>query len=88
MPPWVVGEIGLGQQAAEILQIAVQIAADEHFGHAFQRHDSATTARRIAEMLNGATKRSQDTIGVGHGIMQEIPSRKHEMKRTRNKEKD
>ena len=77
MPPWILGEIGRRQQPAEVLQIAVQIAADEHFGHAFQRHEPAATTGCIAEMLNGAAKRSKNALGVRHDTNQEEVTTNH-----------
>src|SRR5579875_368306 len=67
MPLRILGKLGLCQESAKILQMAVQIATDKHFRHILQLHNPAAATGRIPEKLDSTAKRSKDTVRVRHG---------------------
>ena len=66
MPGRVVGEVGDPEQAAEVVDVAVEVAGDEDFGGTLQIDDAAAAAGRGAEGVGGSLKGRQKAVGVGH----------------------
>ena len=65
-PARVAGEVGLLEQAAEVLDVAVQVAGDEDLGGPFQSDERPRRPGVARKASSGAPEGGQKTIGVGH----------------------
>src|SRR5262249_8880757 len=71
MSPGVSREVGALQHQAKILDVAVQVAANQHFAGVVDIDDASCASGCILPMPGGLAKRCQQSGGVGHESSQE-----------------
>jgi hypothetical protein len=70
MPPGLPAQVGVKQDSAEILQVAVQVAAHQYIVNVFENHQEPAPARRLSKGVLGLAEGPKESVGIWHRLLE------------------